>query len=84
MTTSAAARMAAHTSWARTTDRTARTEAARTGLLDKFEREAREQLGPDATDAQVADAAESARQAHYNRMAVASAMKRRHGTTATP
>ena len=71
MDRSTAARIAAHTSWANTLDRTARTEAARTGLLAKFEREARERLGPDATDRQVADAAESGRRAHYARMSAA-------------
>ena len=79
MTSSAAARAAAHTSWANTTDRTARTEPARAGLLAKFEREARERLGDSATERQVADAAESARKAHYARMA---AKRQRHGITA--
>jgi hypothetical protein len=81
MTTSAAARMAAHTSWANTIDRAARTAPASRGLLAKFEREARERLGPDATGRQVADAAESARRAHYSRMAVASAKARTAATT---
>jgi hypothetical protein len=71
MNRSTAARIAAHQSWANTLDRTARTEAARTGLLARFEREARERLGEDATERQVADAAESARRAHYARMAAA-------------
>jgi hypothetical protein len=55
-------------SWARTQDRAARTAAARAGLIAKFEREARERLGPHASARQVADAAESARKAHYARM----------------
>lgn len=71
MTRTQLARMAAHTSWARTADRTARTSGARRGLQAKFEREAREQLGPGATDRQVADAAESARRAHYQRLSAA-------------
>lgn len=71
MTTSAAARMAAHQSWARTPDRTTRTAAARAGLYARFEREARELLGPGASERQVADAAESARRAHYARLSAA-------------
>jgi hypothetical protein len=69
VSTPAQARAAAHQSWANTADRTARTEAARTGLLNKFQREARERLGDGATERQVALAAESARRAHYARMA---------------
>jgi hypothetical protein len=68
MSRSATARVAVYQSWANTGDRAARTEAARSGLAAKFEREARERLGPDATDRQVADAADAARRAHYARM----------------
>lgn len=71
MTRSAAARAAAHESWARTADRTSRTAAARSGLLARFEREARERLGPQASARQVAAAAESARKAHYARLSAA-------------
>jgi hypothetical protein len=71
MTTSQQARIAALEGWARTRDRTARTEPMRTGLHAKFERQARELLGPDATDRQVADSAESLRKAHYQRMSAA-------------
>jgi hypothetical protein len=74
---SAAARAAAHESWARTADRAARTSAARAGLMARFEREARERLGPQATPRQVADAAESARRAHYARLAAKSVAARR-------
>ena len=77
MTTSAAARLAAHESWAATPDRAARTAAARAGLLARFEREARDRLGPEASDRQVADAAESARRAHYARMSAAGVAARR-------
>jgi hypothetical protein len=77
MTRSAAARLAAHESWARTPDRAARTAPAYAGLLARFEREARERLGPDATPRQVADAAESARKAHYARMSAAGVAARR-------
>lgn len=76
MTSSAQARAAVHESWARTADRSARTAAARTGLLERFEREAREHLGPDATDRQVADAAESKRKAYYARLSAAGAAAR--------
>jgi hypothetical protein len=73
------ARIAAHESWARTADRAARTAPARAGLDARFQREARERLGPDATERQVADAAESARRAHFSRLAAAgvAARKRR-------
>lgn len=69
MTTTAQARIAAYESWARTADRTARTEPARAGLDARFLRQARERLGPDATEKQVADAAAAARRAHFLRMA---------------
>lgn len=76
MSRSAAARIAAYESWARTPDRAARTSAARTGLLAKFEREARERLGPDASERDVALAADAAKTAHYQRMSQASARAR--------
>ena len=68
MTTSSQARIAAYESWARTLDRAARTAPAVRGLAEKFTREARERLGPDATEKQVADAA---RKAHYTRLSAA-------------
>ena len=77
MTTSAAARLAAHESWARTPDRAARTAPAARGLLARFEREARDRLGPAASDQQVAAAADSARKAHYARMSAAGVAARR-------
>jgi hypothetical protein len=77
MTTSEA-RAAVHQSWANTTDRAARLAPARAGLLARFERIARDNLGPAATDSQVAAAAESARSAHYARMAAASVKARRN------
>jgi hypothetical protein len=77
------ARIAAYESWANTADRSARTAPARLGLLNKFEREARERLGPSATDRQVADAAESARRAHYTRLSVAGVAARRRRTSST-
>ena len=77
MTRSSAARLAAHESWARTPDRAARTSAARAGLLARFEREARERLGPGASEAAVQAAAESARKAHYARISRAGVQARR-------
>lgn len=77
MTSSSAARLAAHSSWAITPDRAARTAPARAGLLARFEREAREKLGPEASEADVAAAAESARRAHYARLSAAGVQARR-------
>jgi hypothetical protein len=77
MTRSAAARLAAHESWANTPDRSARAAKGYTGLLARFEREARERLGPDASDRAVADSAESARKAYYSRLAAAGVKARR-------
>lgn len=67
--------IAAHESWARTTDRSARTRAARQGLEAKFERE----VDPDGvmSPADRAKAIESARKAHYRRLALKSAEARR-------
>jgi hypothetical protein len=74
---SASARIAAHQSWANTPDRAARTAPARSGFLDSLLRQARERLGPGASDAQVADAAESARKAHYQRLSAAGVAARK-------
>lgn len=71
----AEAKLAAHASWAKTQNRTARTFAARQGLLEKFERE----VDPDGVlplDVRMR-MAESARRAHYRRMAMKSATSRR-------
>lgn len=62
-----AASMAAHTSWANTEDRTARTAKARKAAEDKFLKMA----GGDPARAK------SLRSAHYKRMALASAKARR-------
>lgn len=66
-----AAQLAAYESWARTPDRAARAGLGYAGLLARFERDARERLGPDATPRQVADAADAARKAHFARMRAA-------------
>jgi hypothetical protein len=67
----------AHESWVRPPDRTARTEPGHTGLLARFEREARERLGPHASVLAVADAAESACKAHYARLSEVGVAARR-------
>ena len=72
------ARLGAHTQWAKETNRTARTEKARAAAAGRFEKEARE-LHPDGDDALIAQTAESLRKAHFTRMAMASAAKRRKG-----
>ena len=77
MTRSQKARIAAHKSWANTADRSARSASGQTGLLAKFEREARQRLGPGATDAQVAAAAESARKAHFAELSAKGVAARR-------
>ncbi len=64
---SAAMRAAAHISWAKTPDRSARTAKARAALDNKFLIEA----GGDPV------AAESLRQAHYNKMRLNSLRSRR-------
>ena len=69
------AQIAAHTSWANTEDRTARTAAGTAALLGKFER----QVDPDGTldPSERARRAESARKAHFARLAFKSVQARR-------
>ena len=69
------ARLAAHTSWARTPDPSARTAPARSGFLERFERE----VDPDGVlpEAERIRRAEHARRAHMQRMALRSAKARR-------
>lgn len=69
------AQIAAHTSWANTEDRTARTAAGTAALVGKFER----QVDPDGTldPSERARRAESARKAHFARLAFKSAQARR-------
>ena len=69
------AQIAAHTSWANTEDRKARTSAGTAALLSKFERE----VDPDGIlpAAERARRAESARKAHFSRLAFLSAQSRR-------
>jgi len=69
------ARKAANTSWAFTDDRSARTLAARTAMLDKFE----ELVDPDGKllPAERAKRADNARRAHFQGLALKSAQARR-------
>lgn len=74
------ARIASHTSWANTRDRSQRTEAARRAFRDRFI----EQVPADITDpAQRAVAAESLRRAHYAQLALKSSQSRRRAREAT-
>lgn len=78
MTRSASARVAAQDSWARTPGRAARARPAHnSNMLAKFTREARERLGPDATERQVAKAAEKARTTFYKRLSAAGVAARK-------
>jgi len=75
------ARLAAHESWARTTNRSARTASARAALQAKFEKE----VDPDGTltPAERATRAEHARKAYYTRLALKSAKARRDAAALT-
>ncbi|MGW4876555.1 hypothetical protein ACWEPI_08365 [Streptomyces sp. NPDC004262] len=70
------ATLGAHTSWANTTDRTARTAPGSRAAEARFEKQARE-LHPGAGDEFIAKVAENLRKAHFARMGMASAAKRR-------
>lgn len=69
------AKIAAHARWANEPDRSAATQAARDGLMARFVRE----VDPDGVlPPEVrAQRAESARRAHYQRIALKSAQSRR-------
>jgi hypothetical protein len=75
------ARLAAHSQWAKEPNPTARTEKARKAAASKFEQEARE-LHPEGDDELIARTAEHLKKAHYARMGLASAAKRRKGASA--
>lgn len=79
---SLSARIAAHTSWARTADPAARTAPARAALRNKFEREA----DPDGVldPAERERRAEALRRAFYLRLALASAKARQHRRRGRP
>ncbi len=67
--------IASHESWANTADRTARTQPGRDGLTAKFEA----QVDPDGllSPDELARRVESARKAHFARLAFLSAKTRR-------
>lgn len=67
--------IAAHESWARSEDPSARTAPARKAALDRFEK----QVDPDGvlTPSERAKRAEHARKAHFKRLALKSAKVRR-------
>jgi len=69
------ARLAVHSSWARTSDRSARTAPARRTALQRFER----QVDPDGVlaPAERAQRAEQAMRAHMARLALRSVQARR-------
>ncbi|WP_222267407.1 hypothetical protein [Modestobacter marinus] len=69
------ARLAAHESWAKAANRSARTAPARAALVSKFERE----VDPNGVlpPAERARRAEHARKAHFTRLALRSAQARR-------
>lgn len=71
------AKVAAHASWANTSDRAARTAAARKAALDRFDR----QVDPDGVlpPEERTLRATSARKAHFARLALLSARARRCG-----
>jgi hypothetical protein len=74
------ARIAVHTSWANTHDRSARTAPGRKAFLARFEK----QVDPDGTlqPAERARRAEQAMKAHMARLALKSAQTRRRRRTA--
>ncbi|MFH9816183.1 hypothetical protein [Streptomyces sp. NPDC017230] len=70
-------RIAAHLSWAKTKDRSARTAAARRqSHHTRFIEQARV-LHPDGSEKQIAAAAEALKSAHYRELALKSAQTRR-------
>lgn len=75
------ARLAAHSSWANTENRTARTAAATAASMSRFER----QVDPDGVldPAERARRADSARKAYYTRLAFKSVKARRAKATGT-
>lgn len=70
-------RLASHMSWAKTKDRSARTEAARKASHHTRFIEKARQMHPDGTEAEIAEAAESLKKAHYQALALRSVQARR-------
>jgi hypothetical protein len=75
------ARIAAHASWAKTPDRSARTASARNAQMARFEA----QVDPDGVldPAVRARMADSARKEYFTRLALRSAQARRRGKTSS-
>jgi hypothetical protein len=74
---SARGKVAANTRWSQEKDRTAATAPMRQAFLDQLREQARELLGPDATDEQITKSAENLRQAHLARIRLAAIKSRR-------
>jgi hypothetical protein len=74
-------RIGAHVSWSRTIDRTARTEPGRKGFLARFELE----VDPDGVlpESERVRRAEHARKAYMQKLALASAARRRKVATSS-
>lgn len=70
-------RLAAHISWAKTTDRSGRTAAARRASHHTRFFDMARQQHPDATEAEIAKVAEALKKAHYQQLALRSAQARR-------
>jgi hypothetical protein len=77
VTRSAAARIPAGEPLAAAPRRAARIKPSRSTMLAKLTREARESLGPDASESQVAAAAETARKAFYAKLSAAGVAARK-------
>jgi hypothetical protein len=75
------AQLGAEMSWAKTPDRTARTAPGSRAAEARFETQARE-MHPDAGDEFIAKVAENLRRAHFRRMGLESARKRRERMSA--
>lgn len=80
---SAEASIRSYTSWGSTPDRAARTAPARQAFGARFERQARERLGDNASDRAVSQAADALKCAHFRLMAQKSAAARQ-ARTASP
>jgi hypothetical protein len=77
VTRSAGARIPPRAPRAAASGRAAKPEPSRSTMLARFTREAREALGPDATESQVAAAAETRRKAFYSRLSAAGVAARK-------
>jgi hypothetical protein len=77
VTRPAAARTSVHQPRTVTPGRDARAKPSRSTMLTKLTREARERLGPDATERQVAEAAEAARKTFYARLSASGVAARK-------